>query len=177
LTWENVYLGDDAHIMVVEQVYRGERKGLKTDASNGRIPLSPTLAAWLSELRPADASGPVFASRTGRPLNYANVYHRVLRPALRDSGIATNVGTDEKSEWDYQGVAFHAFRKACGSLLLAHGKNLKQVQGFLRHSQLTTTMNVYINQVDDGLGGADLWDDLLDPRAQVREPSGDEVAS
>ena len=66
-----------------------------------------------------------------------------------------------RGEWDYQGVGFHAFRKACGSLLFAHGKTLKQVQGWLRHSQLTTTMNVYINQVDDGLGAADVWDDIL----------------
>jgi hypothetical protein len=38
----------------------------------------------------------------------------VLRPALRDSGIATKVGTDDQGRdvWDYQGVAFHAFRKA-----------------------------------------------------------------
>jgi integrase len=26
LTWCNVHLGDDAHIMVAEQVYRGERR-------------------------------------------------------------------------------------------------------------------------------------------------------
>jgi len=35
------------------------------------------------------------------------------------------------------------------------------VQGWLRHSQLTTTMNVYIHQVDDGLSSADLWDEIL----------------
>jgi integrase len=69
--------------------------------------------------------------------------------------------TIEEPVWDYQGVGFHAFKKACGSLLFAHGKTLKQVQGWLRHSQLTTTMNVYINQVDDGLGAADVWDDIL----------------
>jgi len=66
-----------------------------------------------------------------------------------------------KPIYDYQGIAFHAFRKACGSLLLAHGKTLKQVQGWLRHSQLTTTMNVYIHQVDGGLGSADAWDEIL----------------
>jgi integrase len=73
------------------------------------------------------------------------------------------------------GVAFHAFRKVCGSLLFAHGKTLKQVQGWLRHSNLTTTMNVYIDQVDDGLGSADVWDDILGaggptvaPRALIR---------
>ncbi len=100
---------------------------------------------------------------TGTPLTYSNMYNRVLRPALRASGIAAKVGEDQRGreEWDYQGVAFHAFRKACGSLLLAQGKNLKQVQGWLRHSQLTTTLNVYIHDVDDGLGGADAWDDIL----------------
>jgi integrase len=172
LTWEHVHLGDDPHIMVAEQVYRGRRKKLKTEASRARVPLSPMMAAWLTELRPEDveASALVFAARTGTPLNYHNVYNRVLRPALIDAGIAVQTGTVtvrrrgedvEEPVWDYQGVAFHAFRKACGSLLLAHGKTLKQVQGWLRHSQLTTTMNVYITQVDDGLGGADAWDDIL----------------
>ena len=82
-------------------------------------------------------------------MNYHNVYNRVLQPALKDAGL------------DGQGIAFHAFRKAAGSLLLANGKTLKQVQGWLRHSQLTTTMNVYITQVDDGLGSADVWDEIL----------------
>jgi integrase len=172
LTWEYVHLGDDPHIMVAEQVYRGQRKKLKTEASKARVPLSSTMAAWLTELRPEGATldAPVFPAKTGGALTYANVYNRVLRPALIDAGIAVQTGTEtvrkrgndvERPVWDYQGVAFHAFRHACGSLLFAHGKTLKQVQGWLRHSQLTTTMNVYINQVDDGLGSADAWDDIL----------------
>jgi integrase len=173
LTWTNVHLGDDPHVMVAEQVYAGERKRLKTDASHARVPLSASMASWLTELRPEDVDpgAPVFASTTGTPLNYHNVYSRVLRPALERSGLALVVGekvvrkrdgTEERHPvYDYQGIAFHAFRKACGSLLLAHGKSLKQVQGWLRHSQLTTTMNVYIHQVDDGLGSADAWDDIL----------------
>ncbi len=165
LTWQHVHLGDDPHILVAEQFYKGERKRLKTDASMARVPLSPAVALWLAELRPAEAQPdrPVFASVIGTPLTYSNMYNRVLRPALRDAGIAQRVGEDEHGRpvWDYQGVAFHAFRKACGSLLLAQGKNLKQVQGWLRHSQLTTTLNVYIHDVDDGLGGADAWDTML----------------
>ena len=94
----------------------------------------------------------------------------MLRPALIDAGIAINRGTAAKPKWEYQGVAFHAFRKACGSLLFSHGKTLKQVQGWLRHSQLTTTMNIYINQVDDGLGSADGWDDILGPVAPSVAP-------
>jgi integrase len=185
LTWRYVHLGDDPHVMITEQVYRGERKRLKTDASLARVPLSASMASWLGELRPQDVNldAPVFPSQTGTPLNYHNVYSRVLRPALERGGIAVQVGTVtvrkrgkdvEEPVWDYQGIAFHAFRKACGSLLLAHGKSLKQVQGWLRHSQLTTTMNVYIHQVDDGLGGADAWDDILGPPVGGPEgPRGD----
>jgi integrase len=180
LTWEHVHLGDDPHIMVAEQVYRGRRKKLKTDASMARVPLSSSMAAWLGELRPGgDPSAPVFPSKTGTALNYQNVAKRVLRPALQKSGIAVKVGEDGKGRpvWDYQGIAFHAFRKACGSLLLAHGKSLKQVQGWLRHSQLTTTMNVYIHQVDDGLGSADAWDDILgDARGHLGATEGPETA-
>ncbi len=108
------------------------------------------MASCLAEpaARPPEAAAraPVFASVVGTPLSYNNVYHRVLQPALAEAGL------------DGEGIAFHAFRKACGSLLSHHGKTLKQVQGWLRHSQLTTTMNVYIQQVDDSLGGADAWD-------------------
>jgi integrase len=165
LTWGNVHLGDDPHIMVAEQVHRGRRKKLKTDASKAPVPLSAAMASWLTELRPenAAADAPVFPSATGTPLNYHNVYSRVLRPALVQAGLAVQVGENAKGEpiWDYQGIAFHAFRRACGSLLLHHGKTLKQVQGWLRHSQLTTTMNVYIEQVDDRLGGAAAWDDIM----------------
>ena len=163
LTWGNVHLGDDPHILVAEQFYKGQRKRLKTEASKARVPLSHTTAAWLAELRPADAAAnaPVFPSITGTPLTYSNMYNRVLRPALIDAGIAINRGSADRPDWDYRGVAFHAFRKACGSLLFANGKTLKQVQGFLRHSQLTTTMNVYIDQVDNGLGSADVWDTIF----------------
>jgi integrase len=165
LTWQHVHLGDDPYILIAEQVYKGERKKLKTDASMAKVPLSATMASWLAELRPENAApdAPVFPSTIGTPLHYHNLYNRVLRPALRASGIAVNMGEDDRGRerWDYQGVAFHAFRKACGSLLLAQGKNLKQVQGWLRHSQLTTTLNVYIHETDDGLGGADIWEGVL----------------
>ena len=39
-----------------------------------------------------------------------------------------------------------------------------------RHSQLTTTMNVYIDQVDGGLDGADAWDEILHG-AKQNEPA------
>lgn len=38
LTWRDVELGDDPRIHVREQIYRGKRKKLKTEASTGTIP-------------------------------------------------------------------------------------------------------------------------------------------
>ena len=161
LRWEHVHLDDDPHLTIVEQLYERQRKRLKTEASRGRVPLSSAAASALLDLRLPEAGkdAPVFCSTVGTPLSYANLYNRVLTPALRDTGL------------DGQGIAFHAFRKTCGSLLFARGKTLKQVQGWLRHSQLTTTMNVYINQVDDGLGDASVWDNVLPSGGPLGGPS------
>jgi integrase len=161
LTWGRVDLGDHPCILVTEQVYEGERKRLKTEASVGRVPLSSGMARQLAAIRRDDAGAdaPVFPSSVGTPLGYSAVYNRVLRPALRDSGLARQ---RDDGTWDYRGIAFHAFRKACGSLLLANGRSVKQVQGWLRHGELTTTLRHYVHEVDDGLGDADVWDEIGD---------------
>ncbi len=172
LTWQHVHLGDDPHILVVEQVYRGQRKKLKTDRSAGKVPLSPFIASWLADLRPQAVApdAPVFASAAGTPLVYANVYNRVLRPALERSGVAVQTGTVtvrkrgkdvEQPVWDYQRVGFHAFRHACATLLHAMDKRPAQAQAWLRHAQLTTTLNTYTHLDDAGLGGAEAFDELL----------------
>jgi integrase len=197
-------------IHVREQVYRGKRKALKTESSVGVIPLSAGMARKLAAIRPSeddvdrqavietfslseDATGeqikekarelinsrPVFPNRAGKPHTYGNVYNRVLHPALQKCGLAVK---RDHGEWDYQGIGFHAFRRACGSLLLSRGgKDLKHIQRWLRHSRLTTTLNSYIELVDGGLGSADMFDEILegkggqdDSRAQPQEPTSPE---
>jgi hypothetical protein len=112
----------------------------------------------------------VVPSTAGTPLSYANVYNRVLRPALIKAGIAVQAGTVtvrrrgkdvEVPVWDYQRVATHAFRHACGTLLHGMGKRPAQAQAWLRHSQLTTTMNIYTHLDDEGMGGAEGFDQVL----------------
>jgi integrase len=179
LVWGRVHLGDDPHILVVEQVYRGRRKPLKTDASEARVPLSSAAAAWLTELRPEGVrpDAPVFPSKTGGPLSYANVYNRILRPALAQAGVAIKVGEGKKGVpmFDYRGVAFHAFRHACATLLHADGKTAAQSKAWLRHSQLTTTMNTYTGLADQDLGSADFFDDVLDIEAIRRGGVGPQM--
>jgi integrase len=65
LTWQHVHLGDDPHIMVAEQVYKGERKELKTEMSTARVRLSPTMAAWLAQLGAGDPDAPCSRRRQG----------------------------------------------------------------------------------------------------------------
>lgn len=151
LTWGHVHLGDDPHLVIVEQFRRGKRKQLKTETSKGEVPLSSGMASWLSKLRPVDVdpAAPVFPSKTGTPLQYGNVLRRVLHPALKSVGL------------DGQGIGFHAFRRACASLLHDTGDHSDaQIQGWLRHAQLSTTQNSYIKPVN-GLGSAKLWDTIF----------------
>ena len=155
LTWQHVELGERPRILVREQLYRGERKRLKSKDSRREIPLSPGMTRRLLEHRRDSYRGdtrPVFATATGEPLHPSNVNSRVLRPALRASGLA--VQRDDET-WDYRGIAFHAFRHTCASLLFEEGRNVKQVQEWLGHADPGFTLRTYVHLMDDGVGGAE----------------------
>jgi integrase len=142
LRWENVHLGDEPHIYICEQWKDGRYKRLKTDASEHPIPLSPPMAQWLGEMRPQDASGPVFPSRTGTPLGYSTS-NRVLLPAAETAGVKFPPRR-----------AFHAFRDACASLIVESGGTVQDVKQRLRHAQLSTSMG-YVQETHDGRKTAD----------------------
>jgi integrase len=114
-------------------------------------------ARWLAKLGPGEDDAPVFPSCTGTPLHYSNLYNRVLMPALQRAGIGHMSG----GKWDNEGVAFHSFRRACGSLLVNAGMDLKQVQQRLRHAQLATTLAAYVEEVDSGRTAADTMGAML----------------
>ena len=46
-------------------------------------------------------------------------------------------------KYDLPEIRFHDLRHTAGSLLLAQGVNIKQIQEFLGHSDVTTTLNTY----------------------------------
>jgi len=50
-------------------------------------------------------------------------------------------------------IAFHAFRHTCASLLFAEGRNVKQVAAWLGHADPSFTLRVYVDLLDEGLGG------------------------
>ena len=66
LTWEHVHLGDDAHIVVIEQVYRGRAQTTQDGREPGEGAIVAVIASWLVELRPGTlARAPVFPSAHG----------------------------------------------------------------------------------------------------------------
>ena len=93
-----------------------------------------------------DPAAPVFATRTGTALSDRNVANRVLNPARQRAGL----------EW----VTFHTFRHTCASVLLTHGKTIRQVSDWLGHGDPSFTLRRYVHLMDDGLGSADFLDVL-----------------
>ena len=147
LTWAHVDLGTSPRVQIREQVYRGERKRLKTRHARRDIPLSPGMAERLRTLRRDTYTGeaaPVFPSATGGPLDPRNLRRRTLDKAAKSVGL----------EW----VSFHTFRHTCASLLFEAGKDVKQVQEWLGHHKPSFTVDTYVHLLDNGLGGADFLD-------------------
>jgi hypothetical protein len=83
------------------------------------------------------------------------VYEEVLSGNLTIRLQRARIGHMQGGKWDNEGVAFHSFRRACGSLLVNAGMDLKQVQQRLRHAQLATTLACYVEEVDSGRSAAD----------------------
>jgi integrase len=91
LTWEHLELEGKPRVKVREQVYRGERKTLKSGAGRRDIPLAPGMTARLAVHREATYAGPmepVFSSKVGTELIRGKVAENVLNPA----GISCRCG-------------------------------------------------------------------------------------
>lgn len=147
LTWAHLDLGKRPRVLVREQVYRGERKRLKSGYARRDVPLSAGMAERLRTRRRDHYGGegaPVFPSRVGTVLSPSSVRSRVLIPAAESVGL----------RW----MGFHTLRHTCASLLFEAGKNVKQVQEWLGHADPGFTLRTYVHLMDDGLGDADFLD-------------------
>lgn len=59
-------------------------------------------------------------------------------------------------------IRFHDLRHTAGSLLYKSTKNVKQVQNFLGHQDITTTLNIYVHDyMEDKVEMANAMDELL----------------
>jgi Phage integrase family len=134
---------------------------LKSRDARRELPLSPGMADRLRELRRDSYRGegaPVFASAVGTELSRPNVATRVLKPAAEAAGLVALGNDGEPKAW----VSFHTFRHTCASLLFAEGRNVKQVAEWLGHSDPAFTLRTYVHLMDEGLGGADFFDEVVE---------------
>ena len=69
--------------------------------------------------------------------------------------IAARAGIPTRRQPDgTQGLRLHDLRHGCGTLLISLGVKPKLVQTVLRHSRLSTTMDLYVHAYDEDLRGA-----------------------
>jgi integrase len=187
LTWAHVELGRRPRIRVREQIYRGERRGLKSRQGRRDIPLSPAMAKRLAERRRDTYGGedaPVFPSATGTAHHPSNVHGRVLDPAAVSVGFAEEVEGRNGKRRLRSTVTFHTFRHTCASLLFEAGRNVRQVAEWLGHADPGFTLRTYVHLMDEGIGDAAFLDAAVtdDPArvtvgsTQRREPAANQVA-
>lgn len=90
----------------------------------------------------------MFASSTGSALDYGNLYHRVLKPAMRAAGI-------EHGGW-------HRLRHTAATRLIESGARPDQAQRWLGHHDAAFTMRTYVHPAEDDLPDPDeVWADSL----------------
>jgi site-specific recombinase XerD len=62
-----------------------------------------------------------------------------IRPATLKVGIRLEPG---------QRFGFHNFRHSLATFLVSRGKDVKTIQGLLRHAKVTTTLDLYSQSID-----------------------------
>lgn len=132
-------------------------KELKTEASVTGMPLPArvvgALQRWQRVQRKTRMSaayweerGLVFTTGTGSALEPRNVNRAWVR-------LCEKAGVPD--------AKLHDLRHACASYLLAHGADLKTVQGYLRHANSSTTQ-LYLHALEEiPRSGADTMDAIL----------------
>lgn len=141
-------LGAMPRLEVRRQFVNGEVTAPKSRYGCRDIPLSPRIAGRLWQLGRRDGEL-LFTTSVGTRINRHNLARDVLKPAARRAGVP----------W----ATVHTFRHTCASLLFAAGKNPKQVQEWLGHHDAAFTLRTYVHLLDDGVGDASFFDQLVQP--------------
>jgi integrase len=142
LRWKDIDFGAK-RLKVRRQFYEGVVAPPKSKYGKRDIPLSTVMSRllWSRQGKPGDL---VFTGPRGLRVDHAWLWRRQLEPARDAAGVP----------W----AGFHTFRHTCASILFAEGKNPKQVQMWLGHSDPGFTLRTYVHLIDDGLGDADFLD-------------------
>ena len=156
LKWDDVR---DDGIIVDERYCRGNWRVTKTVGNSTTIGVALSVISRIRRLKTLEvkinwggkgakkriklvrADGPedlVFQSlRKGAPMRDGNVLRRHLRPA------AIKLGIDPKK------ATWRSLRTSCATWMIEAGVNPKEVQHHMRHSRISTTMDIYAQRVPD----------------------------
>lgn len=64
-------------------------------------------------------------------------------------------------------MTFHTFPHTCASLLFDNGRNIKQVEEWLGHSDPEFTLRTYVHLMDSGVGDAEFFDEAVNPQPEA----------
>lgn len=160
LRWEDVH---DESLSIDERYISrfpgGDWSVTKTEGSAASISVHPSVIARIRRLKSLEvevnwggrgarkrikvvrADGPkdlLFQSiRKGAPMRDENILQRHLRPA------AIKLGIDPKK------ATWRALRTSCATWMVEAGADPKSVQGQMRHSRISTTMDIYAQHVPE----------------------------
>ena len=119
---------------------------LKTDGSVAPVPLGEILADALQRwhrttlyAKPEDWIFPSTKMKGRTPLSASIMAADKIRPAAIKVGIRLVKG---------QRFGFHNFRHSLATFLVSRGKDVKTIQGLLRHANVTTTLDLYSQSID-----------------------------
>jgi len=102
------------------------------------------------------AVGPIFQAGNGKPLNLDNLARRIIMPALSRCAVCRKSEDKHKPEGHFfqrdkslpEWHGWHAFRRGLATNLHELGVADKTIQAILRHSNIRTTLDIYIKAVN-----------------------------
>jgi integrase len=148
--------GAKSELSVNHTLHRLKLKKPKTETSIGTIRLDPRIAALFVAHRERssfqDKEDFIFHRPDGRPMNPSALRNHLYKAidGLKIERVSGKFG-------------YHIFRHSAGTLLYARSRDLKLVQGTLRHADISTTSDIYVHLDDVVLGDGTkiLTDEIL----------------
>ena len=128
LTCADVHLGVGAHVSCLGK----GRKQRITPLTAGTVTI---LTAWINE-RGHDPAGPLFPTRTGRPMSRDAVEHRIA--------VHTATATAACPSLNHKTVTAHTLRHTAAMRILEAGTDTSIISLWLGHEQVQTT-SVYLH--------------------------------
>jgi integrase len=132
--WEDY---DGEQIRITQSYWRSHAQEPKTQKSKAAVPVIAQLAERLNlhrVLSGSPATGLMFPSPQGKPINLDALARDVIRPTLEAHGL----------QW----YGWHAFRRGLATNLHRLGISDETIQRILRHSTVAVTQNCYIKTAE-----------------------------